>query len=217
MRLSFAECLFDGPARVVTRDGQPVDLSPKAFELLAALLERRPEVLSKNELHDRLWPDVHVSHTALPRVVSELRKALGDDPNEPRFVRNVHGFGYAFCGEATSLSGPHVLSPLGPTGNQLCWGLRQIDLPAGETLIGRSLECRVRIDSPRVSRHHARVCCAGSEVTLADLGSKNGTYWRGQRIEAPVVLQDGDEIGVGNEVLIYRTANAQRTTETDLG
>jgi TolB-like protein/DNA-binding winged helix-turn-helix (wHTH) protein/Flp pilus assembly protein TadD len=77
-----------------------IRLTPKAFDLLGALLETRPRALSKAEIRDRLWPQTFVTEATLASVVSELRGALGDDAKEPRFVRTVHGHGYSFSGTA---------------------------------------------------------------------------------------------------------------------
>jgi DNA-binding winged helix-turn-helix (wHTH) protein len=73
-----------------------VHVSPKAFALLAALIERRPKALSKDELHKLLWPDAFVSDANLPNLVAQLREILGDDAHEPRVIRTVPRFGYAF-------------------------------------------------------------------------------------------------------------------------
>jgi DNA-binding winged helix-turn-helix (wHTH) protein len=100
MRLTFGGCTFDDTARLLTRDDSPVGLSPKAFDLLALLLAGRPAVIGRAQLHDRLWPETFVAGTSLPRLVSELRKALADTAARPRFVRTVRGHGYAFCGQA---------------------------------------------------------------------------------------------------------------------
>ena len=79
---------------------------PKAYELLSLLLARRPRVLSKAQIRDVLWPGTSVARDGLPRLVTELRQALGDDAQQPRFIRTVHGFGYAFCGEAREARRP---------------------------------------------------------------------------------------------------------------
>jgi TolB-like protein/DNA-binding winged helix-turn-helix (wHTH) protein/Flp pilus assembly protein TadD len=100
LRLRFEEWVYDAETRQVLRDGAAVRLTPKAFELLGALLENRPRALAKAEIRDRLWPDTVVTEATLASVVSELRACLGDDPKEPRFVRTVHGHGYAFSGTA---------------------------------------------------------------------------------------------------------------------
>ncbi len=100
LRLRFEDWIYDGDVRQLFRGETPVHLTPKAFELLGALLEARPRALSKSEIHDRVWPATFVSEATLASVVSELRAALADDPRTPRFVRTVHGHGYAFSGTA---------------------------------------------------------------------------------------------------------------------
>ena len=96
MRVRFGECVFDSEARELTRRGAAVQLSPKAFQLLSLLLERRPKAISRAELHDLIWPKAFVAYTSLPRLVTEVRHAIGDLSRPARFVRTVHGFGYAF-------------------------------------------------------------------------------------------------------------------------
>jgi DNA-binding winged helix-turn-helix (wHTH) protein len=100
MRIHFEAFTFDDGAHELRRAGEPVEISPKAFVLLGLLLAGRPRVMSHVDLRDRLWPDSHVARTSLARLVTEIRHALGDEAGTPRFVRNVHGLGYAFCGEA---------------------------------------------------------------------------------------------------------------------
>lgn len=97
MRLCFADCRVDTEARTVERAGEPVSLSPKAFQLLLLLLDQRPRALSQAELRDALWPDAHVGYTSLAQLVTELRKAIGDTDRPPQWVRTVSRFGYAFA------------------------------------------------------------------------------------------------------------------------
>jgi DNA-binding winged helix-turn-helix (wHTH) protein len=78
-----------------------VHLEPKAFRLLELLLAARPKALSKRDLQDELWPKTYVSERSLARLVANLRIAIGDRATEPRFIRTVHGFGYAFCGDVS--------------------------------------------------------------------------------------------------------------------
>ena len=96
MQLQFGECVFDSDSRRLTRGAEPVHLEPKAFELLELLLERRPAAVAKAGIHDRLWPRTFVSESSLTTLVAQLRKALGDGPKKPRWIRTVHGYGYAF-------------------------------------------------------------------------------------------------------------------------
>src|SRR5258705_10840421 len=98
--LRFGEFVFDSGSRELRGRGAPCHLSPKAFECLEALLERRPEAVRRAQLQDRLWPKTFVADTSLRRVITEIRAPLGDDERAPRFIRTVPGFGYAFCGPA---------------------------------------------------------------------------------------------------------------------
>jgi len=100
MAVSFGDFAFDQERRQLLRSGEPVPLETKAYELLALLISRRPNALSKAQIRDVLWPETFVSESALARLVTQLRAACGDDAQTPRFIRTVHGFGYAFCGDA---------------------------------------------------------------------------------------------------------------------
>ena len=94
-RLRFRDCMLDIGVRALERGGRPVALSPKAFTLLAVLVERRPNAVSHDELRAALWPGTISGGTTLARVVSEARAAVGDEDEEP-VIRTVHRFGYAF-------------------------------------------------------------------------------------------------------------------------
>ena len=105
MRVRFGSFQFDTDTRELRRDGAPVHLSPKSFDLLQVLLERRPALVTKNELQDRLWPDSVVLEANLGNAIAEIRKALGDDPKSPAFVWTVSRRGYRFSAEVESLGG----------------------------------------------------------------------------------------------------------------
>jgi len=211
--VAFGECRFDPEARELRRSDRRVELSSRTLELLLALLEARPRALSRAELHDRLWPGTFVSATSLPHLVAELRKALGDDPREPRYVRTIHGFGYAFCGEARldGESGPVQVA----SGARLRHGRYEVALLEGENLIGRDPEAVVTVTSDRASRRHARIVIGDGHSVLEDLGSKNGTLLNGQPIEGSRPLHDGDEILIGRQAFVYCEAPSADTTKTD--
>jgi DNA-binding winged helix-turn-helix (wHTH) protein/Tol biopolymer transport system component len=96
----FGDYALDQERRQLLRAGIPLALEPKAYELLSLLLARRPRALSKVQIREVLWPGTFVSESALAGLITDLRALFGDDPRRPRFIRTVHGFGYAFCGEA---------------------------------------------------------------------------------------------------------------------
>jgi DNA-binding winged helix-turn-helix (wHTH) protein len=99
MILRFGDFVVDPDARLLYGHGEPIHLPPKAFNLLLALLEHRPEALSKFELMERLWAGTYVQEVNLSNVVGELRSALGDRSSRSRDIRTVHGFGDAFAAD----------------------------------------------------------------------------------------------------------------------
>src|SRR5215813_4135451 len=98
MRTRFQKFTVDSNTRLLLRDGSEIHLSTKAFDLLCALLARRPNVVSKEELLGQIWPDRYVAEANLNVLVGEVRRALGDNAQISQFIRTVHGVGYAFCG-----------------------------------------------------------------------------------------------------------------------
>ena len=212
-RIGFEGLVYDEEARQLRRGAKAIELTRKAFDLLGLLLKNRPRAFSKAELRDALWPSTFVSDSSLAQVVTEVRSALGDDARAPRLIRTVYGFGYAFAGSATNLSGSvAAASPV--ASSWLVWGPNELALHEGANVIGRDPECPVRINSPRVSRHHARLTVAGTAATLEDLGSKNGTYLEGRLLERALPLRDGDEIVVGPALFVFRASGGTGKTET---
>jgi DNA-binding winged helix-turn-helix (wHTH) protein len=210
VRVRFGGCVFDGDAKELRRDGTPKPLSPKAFEFLELLLQERPRAVSKQRIHERLWPDSFVSDASIARLANEVRAAIGEDARNPRFFRTIHRFGYALSGEAIS---EPVATGL-PSSCRLVWAGRVIPLAEGENLLGRASDTRVCIDLARVSRHHARIVVEGGRAALEDLGSKNGTFLRGQPVTARAELLDGDEICIASAILVFRSSAGNSTTET---
>jgi DNA-binding winged helix-turn-helix (wHTH) protein len=209
----FGDFRLDHDIRQLFLSGTEVHLSPKAFEFLVMLLENRSRAVSKAELQERLWPSTFVEETNLAGLAAEIRRALGDPASNPAFVRTVYGFGYRFVGDVTL----EVRAPRSEPGRaKLCLvhEKREILLMEGANVIGRELDATVQIDSPGVSRHHARILVSRGEATLEDTGSKNGTQLNGIRLAAPARLADGDEIGLGAIKLKFRIVAPTSATET---
>jgi len=217
MRLTFGEWALDEGTRQLLQCGEERHLSPKAFDLLSLLVESRPRALAKSELHDKLWPKTFVSEAALQSLVAEVRSTLADDARHPRFVRTVHGFGYAFVAEAAAepdVAEAEAEADEDDASHRLYWSKREVTLSKGENVLGRTREVAVWIDSSSVSRRHACITLADGRARLEDLDSKNGTFWRDQRISEPVTLSDGDVIKVGSVRLMYRVYYGGDETET---
>lgn len=85
--------------RIVLRDGEPLPLTPKCFDILLALVEHAGEVLVKEELIESVWPDTVVEEGNLNRNISTLRRILGESPNDHRYIVTVPGRGYRFVAE----------------------------------------------------------------------------------------------------------------------
>ena len=207
----FGEFDFDPLTRQLRRRGEEIHLSPKAFELLQTLISERPRAMSKAALQARLWPDSFVSEANLPGLVKEIRRALNDDPREPRFVRTLHGFGYAFAADPDT--GPEGRAERSAERTFWIVGDRQIRLSPGASILGRDPDASVWFDVPGVSRRHARIVVSAAEATLEDLGSRNGTLLRGEPIAGPTPLRDGDEIRLGPVSLTFRARLVARSTE----
>ena len=216
VKLSFEEFTLAWDSRQLLRAGSPVHVSPKALELLKLLLDNRPRALSKASLHQELWPSTFVSDATLTSLVAELRASLDDRAQRPRFVRTVHRFGYAFSGSVTEVPESGEGHRKGAVSYWITWDTGQVPLREGRNILGRGRDVAVWLESIDVSRHHARISICTDEAILEDLGSRNGTYLRGERITSPRQLADGDAIGLGSVVVIFRTSSAEASTRSQI-
>jgi DNA-binding winged helix-turn-helix (wHTH) protein len=208
MRARFGDCVLDTDARELRRGGRPVELSAKCIELLALLIAQRPRALSQADLRDALWPDSHVGYTSLARVVSETRKALGEDAGGS-IIRTVPRYGYAFAGAAV-IEG----AASGTSRFLLVADAWDFAIPAGDVLIGRGPECALRLPSSGVSRVHASLRVDDRRAVLCDRDSKNGTWVNGVRIASPVALEEGDEVLIGSDRFVFRSSATMESTRT---
>lgn len=190
MRVAFDRFAFDTDRRELLDGGNAVHLTPKAFRLLEMLIASRPNPIRKQELCESIWTDAVVDESNLAGLVKELRAALGDDAREPNFIRTVHGFGYAFCGEPSDTAGFVVFKD------------RHFPLHEGRNVLGRSGD--VPIDDSTVSRRHATIEIRGDAATIEDLDSKNGTFLDGEKISGPTPLREGQTIVLGDASMVFR-------------
>jgi DNA-binding winged helix-turn-helix (wHTH) protein len=93
----FGPFLVDRAERALRRDGQLVPLTPKAFDVLAALAEEPGKLVSKDELLRKVWPDTFVEESNLAYHIFAVRKALGDTAATPRYIETVPKRGYRFA------------------------------------------------------------------------------------------------------------------------
>ncbi|MHB8799864.1 MAG: FHA domain-containing protein [Thermoanaerobaculia bacterium] len=203
MRLVFGDLAFDTDERMATRGGEPVHLSPKAFDLLALLVRHGPRAVRKPEILDALWPDVVVEEANVRNLVAEVRAALGADA--ARAVVTLPRVGYAFrAGSLPPAAAPRFA---------LFVNGREHPLPEGRTVVGRDGSCGIVLHDTLVSRSHFRVLVEAGGAVVEDLGSRNGTWLNGRRVSGPAEVRDGDELRAGDAVLLVRVAaGGDRTT-----
>jgi hypothetical protein len=95
--------------------------------------------------------------------------------------------------------------------------LQEIDLPQGDTLVGRSASCHVTIEDPLVSRQHARFHIEGNRATVEDLSSRNGLVINGRSVRGVTELSDGDRVRIGTQELVFCAVRAPTKTGASAG
>jgi DNA-binding winged helix-turn-helix (wHTH) protein len=204
----FGPFTLDVARRRLARGPVALHLTPKAFELLRLLVHEAPRVMTKRELHERLWPDTFVTDASLVELVKEIRRALDDHDRDAPVVRTVHRVGYALCLDVRH-GAPVAASPR----HWLVLRSRRVALGQGENIIGRDPSVDVCLDESAVTRRHARLSIDGPDAWLEDLGSKNGTAIGATPVREATRLRDGDRLAFGGIVALYRSP-ATMTTET---
>ena len=109
----FGPFRVDPEKELLLRAGQPVALTPKAFQILLTLVRRSGELVTKDEIMKAVWPDTFVEETNLTRNIFSLRKALGESP-ENQYIITVSGKGYRLAERAQRVS-QHDLEILAAT------------------------------------------------------------------------------------------------------
>ena len=202
----------------ISRDGREVHLRPRAMEVLVRLAMTAGDLASKRDLLDAVWEQEFVSEHALTQVIAELRDALGDDARSPTFIENIPRRGYRLVAEVVPIDDAAAPPPATASPFKLQGLDRDYPLVQGSNVIGRTEDAAVRIDRTEVSRCHARITVDGTTASIEDLGSKNGTYLNGRRLESSTPLSNGDEIGIGRgiERLLFVIEGDPTRTETSV-
>ncbi len=105
-RFRFGDVEVDVPAVRVTRAASPVALEPKSFDVLLLLAANRGRVVEKDEIVERVWRDVGVTDNALTRVIAHLRRDLGDEAAEARYIETARTRGYRFLPDLEPVGEP---------------------------------------------------------------------------------------------------------------
>jgi DNA-binding winged helix-turn-helix (wHTH) protein len=214
--VAFGRFVLDLDTRELRRGSESVHLSAKAYQLLEVLVVNRPKALSKSALQDRLWPDTFVLDKNLVNLVAEIREALGDNATDPRFVRTVPKFGYAF--RHSTAPGSAAGARMRPAGARfrLAWPGGRAALTDGEYVLGRDPDVELFLDAHDVSRRHARITIAGNDASIEDLESKNGTFVSDRRVNSATPLVDGASIRLGSVRLTFTKVQNRGSTQSEL-
>ena len=218
MAYRFGPFLYDLVSRGLVRDGEEVPLTHKSRELLLLFLHNPGRLLAREEIVEKVWPDVAVTDDALRFQVGELRKAFGAQGET--FLRTIRGEGYRWevpvraAADRPVRSVKDAAEPYPQPRFRLVLETREVQLLKGENVIGRDPDGALWIDHPSVSRRHARIAVTGGKATIEDLESKNGTHLNGKEIRRRAALSDGDEIRIGPETMVFRTMSPG-TTRTE--
>jgi hypothetical protein len=202
----------------MTRDEERVTLRPRVTELLICLASCGGELATKQHLIDTVWETGFVTVNALTHLVAELRAALGDDAENPRYIETIPRRGYRLIAPTTYRTEPSAAKPAENFRFLLVDedGV-ELGLAEGDNIIGRAPDAAIRVNTSEVSRRHARILIEGTEATIEDLGSKNGTFLRGRRIDDAAPLVDADEIQIGANLARFRFKAVDDETRTEKG
>jgi DNA-binding winged helix-turn-helix (wHTH) protein len=188
----------------IVRGQVVVRLRPRVMELLVLLAERAGDVVGKRDIVDAVWSSGFVADNTVVHCVNELREALGDATDAPRYVQTIPRRGYRLiCRVQPCTEGESPKEVDGARYELVATGWSAY-LVEGENLLGRGGEARIVIESSRVSRHHARILVSPDGAVIEDLGSKNGTFVGDRKIAEPTPLADGEEVRLGDFCLEFR-------------
>jgi len=173
---------LDTATRRLRRGDQELLLEPKAFRLLEFLIENRDRVLGKEEIFRVVWSETNVTDNALARAIAQIRKALEDDPRQPRFVETLPAVGYRFIGKLTAEEPPAAAkTTLGKSPRIPVWAAIALAMLAAAGLT--AWRFRTRPSVPAVSTPVPLTTYRGNEEapSFSPDGSQVAFEWDGER------------------------------------
>ncbi len=183
-RYRFGPYTLSPARRLLLRDGREVPLIPRYLDLLLVLVETRRQAVDRSRIFDRVWNDVVVSDGALTQAVRTLRRALGDDPRQPRFIRTVsrHGYQFIFAPVTEEDDGAPLPAPAPAPGQE-----EEAPAPGMAELAGRLLAAEAEEDSRDAAEAlHAAGTAAALVALAGHPGEARARAWmREARWEVP--------------------------------
>jgi DNA-binding winged helix-turn-helix (wHTH) protein/Tfp pilus assembly protein PilF len=183
----FGPFRVDAEKEILLRAGEPVPLTPKTFQILLVLVRHSKEVVTKDDLMQTVWPDTFVEEANLSRNIFMLRKALGESPQDHRYILTVPGRGYRLA-ESVHLVPEHEFSIVAANHTK-------VQVQVEETKHWRWIPVAVILlfavagGILRFFLHRATVLSEKDTVVLADFSNStgdpvfDGTLWQGMAVE----------------------------------
>jgi TolB-like protein/DNA-binding winged helix-turn-helix (wHTH) protein/Tfp pilus assembly protein PilF len=198
----FGHFRLDAPEHLLLRDGETVPLTPKAFDLLLALVEGHGRLLEKEELLKKVWPDTFVEEANLASNISQLRKALGDGENGQRFIETIPKRGYRFVASVREI----VREGAGPEREDQSESLNAIGDQQSAPANGATITARITpIEALGVRfRRHKRGAVIGLAVFVVAAANIAFFTWESLRRKSG---------GTINSIAVLPFANADPSTE----
>jgi DNA-binding winged helix-turn-helix (wHTH) protein/tetratricopeptide (TPR) repeat protein/TolB-like protein len=216
--LGFDGFLVDPVRRRLLRGGAPVPVTPKALSILLILLERRGEVVDKDELIRRIWPETFVTEANLTQNVSALRKVLGERANDHRYVVTAPGHGYSFVADVVEVAEnagapaapeetappPAVTGTLATTATTAIASIASIAAIAAVALFLLRPESRQAPASPEMSRPSIAV------LGFRSLSGEPGSAWLAPALAEMLTT----ELSAGGRVRVVSGETVARARKT---
>jgi hypothetical protein len=183
------------------------------MDLLVFFSRHAGEVIAKEQILEGVWAKQFMAESVLSGLMAELRRTLEDDAHSPRFIETVPKRGYRLVVPVEPVDDEDTAVGTGAACVLIVAG-RRVPLAEGEHLIGRAPDVAVHIDSTDVSRHHAKIVVHEGRASIEDLGSKNGTFLGKDRVTEPRALRNGDQVRVGEVLIVFRLPRHLQSTMT---
>ncbi|MFZ5786650.1 MAG: winged helix-turn-helix domain-containing tetratricopeptide repeat protein [Acidobacteriota bacterium] len=181
---TFGDCELDPRAWRLERAGRHVQVEPKGLEVLAMLVERAGEVVTKNEILDGVWREAVVTENAMVRVIANLRVALGDDAKEPKYIETVHTRGYRFVAPVVRRNATQAATPAtaaAPPPERATRRRRVLAVAASVLLVGAAVAAVVAVRGRRAPGAGGAAAGAGvpsiAVLPLENLGPRDEQYF----------------------------------------
>ncbi len=217
-RYRFASFVVSPTERQLLRDGMPIPLIPRYFDLLVLLIVRRHEAVSKAAIFDAVWSDVVVSDGALSQAIRTLRRTLGDDSREPRFIRTVSRHGYQFVYANVEEDHTSSSDTVDSRGSKACESDASEDLA---TLVSRLFDAVSRGGDEEARELAEQLHTLGTERAIAAIGARpnhavplaimRDARWTVPGAGAVPLLTDPERMAAVLAVIRLRLSDVRRT------